>query len=74
MAFHRLALSRRCFSFGMGPRACRRLLKGMAKVSRGCAEFLSPTERLQPKVMPGWGQGDAGATTVSDTVSSPRPS
>ncbi|XP_076197352.1 von Willebrand factor A domain-containing protein 5B2 isoform X2 [Aptenodytes patagonicus] len=51
MALHHLALSCRCFSFGMGPRACRQLLKGMAKVSRGCAEFLSPAERLQPKLI-----------------------
>ncbi|NXU69863.1 VW5B2 protein, partial [Horornis vulcanius] len=41
----------RCFSFGMGPRVCRRLLKAMAKVSRGRAEFLSPAERLQPKLI-----------------------
>ncbi|XP_051482933.1 von Willebrand factor A domain-containing protein 5B2 [Apus apus] len=47
----RQASTARCFSFGMGPRACRRLLKGMAKVSRGCAEFLSPAERLQPKLI-----------------------
>ncbi|KAM9275173.1 LOW QUALITY PROTEIN: von Willebrand factor A domain-containing protein 5B2 [Cariama cristata] len=47
----RQASTVRCFSFGMGPRACRRLLKGMAKVSRGCAEFLSPAERLQPKLI-----------------------
>ncbi|XP_049658517.1 von Willebrand factor A domain-containing protein 5B2 isoform X1 [Accipiter gentilis] len=47
----RQASTVRCFSFGMGPRACRRLLKGMAKVSRGHAEFLSPAERLQPKLI-----------------------
>ncbi|XP_009280681.1 PREDICTED: von Willebrand factor A domain-containing protein 5B2 [Aptenodytes forsteri] len=47
----RQASTVRCFSFGMGPRACRQLLKGMAKVSRGCAEFLSPAERLQPKLI-----------------------
>ncbi|KAM9279360.1 von Willebrand factor A domain-containing protein 5B2 [Morus bassanus] len=47
----RQASTIRCFSFGMGPRVCRRLLKGMAKVSRGCAEFLSPAERLQPKLI-----------------------
>lgn len=52
-----MAPSRRCFSFGMGPRACRRLLTAMAKLSRGRAEFLSPAERLQPKVGPGAGQG-----------------
>uniref|UniRef100_A0A8V5FWC7 Uncharacterized protein n=1 Tax=Melopsittacus undulatus TaxID=13146 RepID=A0A8V5FWC7_MELUD len=51
MASHCLALSHRCFNFGMGPRVCRRLLKGMAKVSRGRAEFLSPAERLQPKLI-----------------------
>ncbi|XP_074768148.1 von Willebrand factor A domain-containing protein 5B2 [Athene noctua] len=47
----RQASTVRCFSFGMGSRVCRRLLKGMAKVSRGRAEFLSPTERLQPKLI-----------------------
>ncbi|XP_057886961.1 von Willebrand factor A domain-containing protein 5B2 isoform X2 [Melospiza georgiana] len=47
----RQASTVRCFSFGMGPRACRRLLKAMAKVSRGRAEFLSPSERLQPKLI-----------------------
>ncbi|NWZ32238.1 VW5B2 protein, partial [Asarcornis scutulata] len=55
--FQHVAPSRRCFSFGMGPRACRRLLTAVAKLSRGCAEFLSPAERLQPKVGPGTGQG-----------------
>ncbi|XP_053931050.1 von Willebrand factor A domain-containing protein 5B2 isoform X2 [Cuculus canorus] len=47
----RQASTVRCFSFGMGLRVCRRLLKGIAKVSRGCAEFLSPAERLQPKLI-----------------------
>ncbi|OPJ78955.1 von Willebrand factor A domain-containing protein 5B2 [Patagioenas fasciata monilis] len=47
----RQASTVRCFSFGMGPRVCRRLLKAMAKVSRGRAEFLSPAERLQPKLI-----------------------
>ncbi|XP_066412596.1 von Willebrand factor A domain-containing protein 5B2 isoform X3 [Molothrus aeneus] len=47
----RQASTVRCFSFGMGPRVCRRLLKAMAKVSRGRAEFLSPSERLQPKLI-----------------------
>uniref|UniRef100_A0A8B9QHN0 von Willebrand factor A domain containing 5B2 n=1 Tax=Apteryx owenii TaxID=8824 RepID=A0A8B9QHN0_APTOW len=48
---HRVALSCRCFSFGLGPRACRRLLAGMAEASRGRAEFLGPAERLQPKLI-----------------------
>ncbi|KAM9007499.1 von Willebrand factor A domain-containing protein 5B2 isoform 1-T1 [Ara ararauna] len=47
----RQASTVRCFSFGMGPQVCQRLLKGMAKVSRGRAEFLSPAERLQPKLI-----------------------
>nr|XP_025034976.1 von Willebrand factor A domain-containing protein 5B2 [Pelodiscus sinensis] len=41
----------RCFSFGLGSGACRRLLRGLAKVSKGRAEFLSPEERLQPKLI-----------------------
>ncbi|XP_009986695.1 PREDICTED: von Willebrand factor A domain-containing protein 5B2, partial [Tauraco erythrolophus] len=40
-----------CFSFGMGLRVCRRLLKRMAKGSRGRGEVLSPAERLQPKLI-----------------------
>ncbi|XP_068810224.1 von Willebrand factor A domain-containing protein 5B2 [Struthio camelus] len=47
----RQASTLRCFSFGLGPRACRWLLAGMAEASRGRAEFLSPAERLQPKLM-----------------------
>ncbi|KAI1235938.1 hypothetical protein IHE44_0002031 [Lamprotornis superbus] len=47
----RQASTVRCFSFGMGSRACRRLLKAIARVSRGRAEFLSPAERLQPKLI-----------------------
>ncbi|XP_034988897.2 von Willebrand factor A domain-containing protein 5B2 isoform X2 [Zootoca vivipara] len=41
----------RCFTFGLGSGACRRLLRGLAKVSRGRAEFLSLHERLQPKLI-----------------------
>ncbi|XP_019477949.1 von Willebrand factor A domain-containing protein 5B1 [Meleagris gallopavo] len=41
----------RCFSFGIGPHACRRLVQGAAAVSRGIAEFLVEGERLQPKVV-----------------------
>uniref|UniRef100_A0A8C4J756 von Willebrand factor A domain containing 5B2 n=1 Tax=Dromaius novaehollandiae TaxID=8790 RepID=A0A8C4J756_DRONO len=47
----RQASTLRCFSFGLGPRACRRLLASMAEVSRGRAEFLGPAERLQPKLI-----------------------
>ncbi|XP_062438475.1 von Willebrand factor A domain-containing protein 5B2 [Rhea pennata] len=47
----RQASTLRCFSFGLGPRACRRLLAGISEVSRGRAEFLGPAERLQPKLI-----------------------
>ncbi|XP_006260857.4 von Willebrand factor A domain-containing protein 5B2 [Alligator mississippiensis] len=47
----RQASTVRCFSFGLGSGACRRLLRSLAKVSRGRAEFLSPEERLQPKLI-----------------------
>ncbi|XP_021272919.1 von Willebrand factor A domain-containing protein 5B1 [Numida meleagris] len=45
------ACSTRCYSFGVGPHACRRLVQGVAAVSRGIAEFLVEGERLQPKVI-----------------------
>ncbi|XP_030072252.1 von Willebrand factor A domain-containing protein 5B2 isoform X3 [Microcaecilia unicolor] len=45
------ASTSRCFSFGFGPNACHRLLKGVAKVSGGRAEFFSEGERLQPKLI-----------------------
>lgn len=40
----------RCFMFGIGQNACRRLVQGLATVSKGTAEFLADGERLQPKV------------------------
>ncbi|NWI97034.1 VW5B1 protein, partial [Pitta sordida] len=43
--------STRCYSFGIGPSACRRLLRGLAAVSRGIAEFLEDGERPQPKMI-----------------------
>uniref|UniRef100_A0A8C8B4X7 von Willebrand factor A domain containing 5B1 n=1 Tax=Otus sunia TaxID=257818 RepID=A0A8C8B4X7_9STRI len=43
--------STRCYSFGIGPHACRRLVQGLAAVSRGFAEFLAEGERLQPKMI-----------------------
>lgn len=47
---HALSLSLRCYSFGIGPTVCYRLVKGLASVSKGSAEFLMEGERLQPKV------------------------
>lgn len=41
----------RCFTFGIGQNACRRLVQGLATVSKGTAEFLAEGERLQPKVL-----------------------
>ncbi|XP_069731108.1 von Willebrand factor A domain-containing protein 5B1 [Phaenicophaeus curvirostris] len=43
--------STRCYSFGIGPNVCRRLVRGLAAVSRGIAEFLVEGERLQPKMI-----------------------
>ncbi|NXG03819.1 VW5B1 protein, partial [Sakesphorus luctuosus] len=43
--------STRCYTFGLGPNACRRLVRGLAAVSRGIAEFLEEGERLQPKMI-----------------------
>ncbi|KAK3547046.1 hypothetical protein QTP86_009246 [Hemibagrus guttatus] len=41
----------RCYTFGIGQGACRRLIQGLATVSRGAAEFLAEGERLQPKMI-----------------------
>ncbi|RXN10029.1 von Willebrand factor A domain-containing 5B1 [Labeo rohita] len=41
----------RCYTFGIGQGACRRLVLGLPAVSRGTAEFLAEGERLQPKVL-----------------------
>ncbi|XP_060058382.1 von Willebrand factor A domain-containing protein 5B1 [Erinaceus europaeus] len=45
------AFSTRCYSFGIGPRVCHRLVRGLATVSKGSAEFLKAGERLQPKMV-----------------------
>ncbi|XP_013926080.1 PREDICTED: von Willebrand factor A domain-containing protein 5B2 [Thamnophis sirtalis] len=47
----RQASTVRCFTFGLGSAVCHQLLRRLAKVSRGQAEFLSPGERLQPKLI-----------------------
>ncbi|XP_061588146.1 von Willebrand factor A domain-containing protein 5B1 [Cololabis saira] len=41
----------RCFGLGLGPRACKRLLQGIAKLTGGTTEFLDEEERLQPKLI-----------------------
>lgn len=41
----------RCYTFGIGQSACRRLVEGLASVSKGIAEFFAEGERLQPKVL-----------------------
>ncbi|XP_078062685.1 von Willebrand factor A domain-containing protein 5B1 isoform X2 [Mustelus asterias] len=45
------ASSARCFSYGLGPNACKRLLHGVAKVTGGTVEFFNEGERLQPKLI-----------------------
>ncbi|KAM4590381.1 von Willebrand factor A domain-containing protein 5A-like isoform 1-T2 [Fundulus diaphanus] len=41
----------RCFSFGIGEGASSALINGMAKEGGGHAQFITGTDRLQPKVM-----------------------
>ncbi|KAM8839470.1 von Willebrand factor A domain-containing protein 5B1 isoform 1-T1 [Synchiropus picturatus] len=45
----RNACAGRCFGLGLGPRACRRLLQGVAKLTGGTVAFARDEERLQPK-------------------------
>uniref|UniRef100_A0A8D0G6Z9 von Willebrand factor A domain containing 5B1 n=1 Tax=Sphenodon punctatus TaxID=8508 RepID=A0A8D0G6Z9_SPHPU len=45
------SFSTRCYTFGIGQNACRRLVNGLAAVSKGSAEFLVEGERLQPKMI-----------------------
>ncbi len=75
----RHAASARFFAFGIGAGASPHLVRGIARASGGAAEFISPGERIEAKVMrqfkrvfaPAltdvkveWGQ--AGATSASD--------
>ncbi|XP_063349074.1 von Willebrand factor A domain-containing protein 5A-like isoform X3 [Pelmatolapia mariae] len=41
----------RCFSFGIGEGASSALINGMAKEGGGHAQFITGTDRMQPKVM-----------------------
>ncbi|KAK7945698.1 hypothetical protein WMY93_001426 [Mugilogobius chulae] len=43
--------SGRCFGLGLGPRACRRLLQGVSRLTGGLTEYLDDEERLQPKLI-----------------------
>ncbi|XP_030600166.1 von Willebrand factor A domain-containing protein 5A-like [Archocentrus centrarchus] len=43
--------SHRCFSFGIGEGASSALINGMAKQGGGHAQFITGTDRMQPKVM-----------------------
>ncbi|XP_043540931.1 von Willebrand factor A domain-containing protein 5A-like, partial [Chiloscyllium plagiosum] len=43
------AHNHRCFSFGIGQGASTQLIKGIAKVASGNAEFITGKERMQPK-------------------------
>ncbi|XP_042636200.1 von Willebrand factor A domain-containing protein 5B1 [Orycteropus afer afer] len=45
------AFSTRCYSFGIGPNVCHRLVQRLASLSKGSAEFLVEGERLQPKMV-----------------------
>ncbi|XP_015245178.1 PREDICTED: von Willebrand factor A domain-containing protein 5A-like [Cyprinodon variegatus] len=43
--------SHRCFSFGIGEGASSALINGVAKEGGGHAQFITGTDRMQPKVM-----------------------
>ncbi|KAM9318289.1 von Willebrand factor A domain-containing protein 5A-like isoform 2-T3 [Pholidichthys leucotaenia] len=43
--------SHRCFTFGIGEGASTALINGMAKQGGGHAQFITGTDRMQPKVM-----------------------
>ncbi|XP_073725008.1 von Willebrand factor A domain-containing protein 5A-like isoform X1 [Misgurnus anguillicaudatus] len=45
------AKSHRCFSFGIGEGASTALITGMAKEGSGHAQFITGSDRMQPKVM-----------------------
>jgi hypothetical protein len=75
------ASTARFFTFGIGAGASHHLVRGIARASGGAAEFISPGERIEAKVMRqfrrvlspaltdvavDWGQ--RGATPASDTV------
>ncbi|XP_026094207.1 von Willebrand factor A domain-containing protein 5A-like isoform X7 [Carassius auratus] len=45
------AHSHRCFSFGIGEGASAALITGMAREGSGHAQFITDTDRMQPKVM-----------------------
>jgi Ca-activated chloride channel family protein len=47
----RHAPSARFFTFGIGAGASHHLVKGLARASRGAAEFIAPGERIEAKVM-----------------------
>ncbi|XP_056912302.1 von Willebrand factor A domain-containing protein 5B1 isoform X2 [Takifugu flavidus] len=47
----RNACAGRCFGLGLGPRACRRLLQGVANLTGGTTEYLDDEERLRPKLI-----------------------
>ncbi|KAM9318638.1 von Willebrand factor A domain-containing protein 5A-like [Pholidichthys leucotaenia] len=64
--------SHRCFSFGIGEGASTALINGMAKEGKGHAQFITETERMQPKVMQSLRCGlQLSLTDISTTLALP---
>jgi Ca-activated chloride channel family protein len=59
----RHAAAARFFTFGIGAGASHHLVRGIARVSGGAAEFISPGERIEAKVMRQFARVSAPAMT-----------
>ena len=70
---HKHAATTRVFTFGIGAGASSHLVRGLARAGRGSAEFITPSERIEPKVVRQVGRLLSPALTdVSDRLGRPR--
>lgn len=52
----RYKANHRVFAFGIGAGVSENLVRGLARVTRGEAEFIAPSERVEPKVLRQFGR------------------